>query len=71
MTQQVVTALGDYPVESQRRELSDAIRLLESNSALGSVIDREAFNEGLWPDSGGFVATNRVFDGKLRFSFSF
>ncbi|MBC8040085.1 MAG: type I restriction-modification system endonuclease [Opitutaceae bacterium] len=35
MALQVVAALGDFPVESQRRDLSDAIRLLESKSALG------------------------------------
>ena len=35
MALQVVTALGDFPAEAQNRDLSDAIRLLESKSAMG------------------------------------
>ncbi|MEY4487768.1 MAG: hypothetical protein RIQ79_276, partial [Verrucomicrobiota bacterium] len=35
MALQVVAALGNFPAEAQRRDLSDAIRLLESKSALG------------------------------------
>lgn len=35
MALEVVAALGDFPAESQRRDLSDAIRLLESKSAMG------------------------------------
>ncbi len=29
------------------------------------VVDRDAFNEGRWRDTGGFDAANRIFDGKL------
>ncbi len=35
MALQIVAAIGDFPAESQRRDLSDAIRLLESKGALG------------------------------------
>jgi len=35
MALQVVAALGDFPENSQHRDLSDAIRLLESKSAMG------------------------------------
>lgn len=35
MALQVVAAIGDFPADSQRRDLSDAIRLLESKGVLG------------------------------------
>jgi type I restriction enzyme R subunit len=35
MAFQVVAALGDFPADAQRRDLSDAIRLLEAKSSLG------------------------------------